>query len=216
MANAPPPKSDGPVSEEPIHVNTIFTFEESLRPWAVPAKGYLAKHNRPWHGLAGGNVVFDATGRRVLLIQRASHDSMPNRWEIPGGAVDDEDASILHGAARELREEAGLTAVHYHSAVTVNAESGSLEHVFTNRTGTVTWCAFIFVAEVRWPEDVSENDRSVPVVTLDPNEHQDFVWAMEEEVRDQRMQSGRAIPFTTPEVQGIVLNAFKAQSGMIR
>jgi 8-oxo-dGTP pyrophosphatase MutT (NUDIX family) len=29
---------------------------------------------------------------------------MPNKWELPGGAVDDDDPTILHAAARELAE----------------------------------------------------------------------------------------------------------------
>ena len=33
---------------------------------------------------------------------------MSNRWEVPGGAVDLEDETILHGVAREAWEESGL------------------------------------------------------------------------------------------------------------
>jgi hypothetical protein len=60
--------------------------------------------SEPVHRLDGvctGVVVFDRQDR-ILLLQRASHDSMPNRWEIPGGGVDAEDETILHGAVREL------------------------------------------------------------------------------------------------------------------
>ncbi|KAK8063901.1 hypothetical protein PG996_008553 [Apiospora saccharicola] len=49
---------------------------------------------------------------RILLVQRAAHDSMPLRWEVPGGACDDEDETVLHAVARELWEESGLRAAH--------------------------------------------------------------------------------------------------------
>ncbi|KAF2155047.1 hypothetical protein K461DRAFT_276235 [Myriangium duriaei CBS 260.36] len=63
----------------------------------------------------------------LLVLQRASTDSMPNRWELPGGmngesrlllvadrligGVDDQDDSIKNAVYREIKEETGLTAV---------------------------------------------------------------------------------------------------------
>lgn len=44
----------------------------------------------------------------LLLLQRASTDSYPNFWEPPGGSVDLEDETILHGLVREVWEETGL------------------------------------------------------------------------------------------------------------
>lgn len=50
---------------------------------------------------------------RLLLLQRAPADTLPLKWELPGGSVDvdedgDGDASLVHGAVRELGEETGL------------------------------------------------------------------------------------------------------------
>ncbi len=85
----------------------------------------------------------------MLLIQRAAHDSMPNRWEVPGGAVDDDDPSILHGAARELWEEAGLKAVRFTHIVTTEKRAGEVPgFIFTNRHGTRFFCRFTFAVEV--------------------------------------------------------------------
>lgn len=46
----------------------------------------------------------------ILLLRRSASDTMPLRWEIPGGTVDTQDPSLLHGLTRELYEEAGLRA----------------------------------------------------------------------------------------------------------
>ncbi|PWI68691.1 hypothetical protein PCL_01780 [Purpureocillium lilacinum] len=84
---------------------------------------------------------------QTLLIRRAASDSYPLKWEIPGGSVSTaRDASVLHAAARELREETGLRVARFHcplgmvpaplpanpppatAAVAVAAASSSLGH----------------------------------------------------------------------------------------
>jgi 8-oxo-dGTP pyrophosphatase MutT (NUDIX family) len=44
---------------------------------------------------------------RTLLVRRAAWDSLPGRWELPGGKVD-RDEPLLEGLAREVEEETGL------------------------------------------------------------------------------------------------------------
>lgn len=52
---------------------------------------------------------------QTLLVRRAASDSYPLKWEIPGGSVSTaRDASVLHAAARELREETGLRVARFH------------------------------------------------------------------------------------------------------
>ncbi|KAM0518088.1 hypothetical protein ACHAPE_004493 [Trichoderma viride] len=91
-----------------INANSIgvsmadFAFDESLVEWTVPAADWLRIHDKHFDGIGTSAFVFDAQNR-VLLVQRAAHDSMPNLWEAPGGAVDAEDASVLHGCAREMK-----------------------------------------------------------------------------------------------------------------
>lgn len=52
---------------------------------------------------------------QTLLVRRAASDSYPLKWEIPGGSVSPaRDASVLHAAARELREETGLRVARFH------------------------------------------------------------------------------------------------------
>ncbi|SPJ84059.1 uncharacterized protein FTOL_10575 [Fusarium torulosum] len=160
-----------------------FTFDESVAEWNVNHREWLKTHNKTWDSLATGALVFDADNR-ILLLQRAPDDSMPNRWEVPGGACDDSDETVLYGCARELWEEAGLELRHIRRVIPdgLNGQPGA---VFTNRTGKRFFCKFSFEVDVA----------STEVVKLDPKEHQDYVWATEEEVKEQVVQ-GREIPLT--------------------
>ena len=44
---------------------------------------------------------------RALLVRRAAWDSLPGRWELPGGKVD-RGEPLLEALAREVEEETGL------------------------------------------------------------------------------------------------------------
>ncbi len=183
----------GQDSKPDPHASDDFIMDDSLAAWSIPAKAWLPKHGKEHllNGVATGVVVFNPDGK-VLLVQRASHDSMPNLWEVPGGAVDEEDPSILFGAARELLEETGLVAKRFTNIVN---EEGQL---FSNRTGVKKFCRFVFIAEVERCDGVR----------LDPNEHQNFVWASGEQVQKQRVKD-HGIPICTPEIHTLILEAFK-------
>lgn len=176
-----------------------FAFDESLVEWTVPKADWLRIHDKHFDGIGTSAFVFDAQNR-VLLVQRAAHDSMPNLWEAPGGAVDAGDVSILHGCARELREEVGLVARRMKRLVTEGVDKGEKWSVFTNRTGTKIICGFGFEAEVE--DDGGE-------VVLDENEHQGWVWALESEVRAERMGDGRGIALTGGMMRRKLLEAFR-------
>ena len=173
-----------------------FDVDEALHPWNMAPKQWLTKHNKDWDGLATGNVVFDPQGR-VLVVQRAAHDSMQNKWEIPGGAADDEDPTLFHGAARELWEETGLIAKRFTHIVSEGpgTEPGQ---VFPNSTHTKTWCRFSFIVEAESCEDVK----------LNSNEHQDYTWATEDQIRTQKIGE-RELPITRVAMQSLILEAFR-------
>ncbi|KAK6207729.1 NUDIX domain-containing protein [Colletotrichum tabaci] len=178
-----------------------LTYPPSLEPYNTPARAWLAANGKSWDGLATGALVFDRRGR-VLLVQRAAHDSMPLRWETPGGGADDDDASLLAACARELWEEAGLEAVEVVRVVSEGAarEPGS---VFTNRTGTAVYCRFAFEVRVRETGDGDEME-----VRIDPDEHADYVWASEEEVRRERV-GDKEIPITNGQMARLILDGFR-------
>ena len=67
---------------------------------------------------------------------------------------------------------------------------------FTNRLGTLVFVRYAFEAEVEGY-----------TVVLDPNEHQDFVWASEEEVAAERVGE-RAILLTGRAGRVMLLRAF--------
>ncbi|KAK5659396.1 hypothetical protein OQA88_1489 [Cercophora sp. LCS_1] len=176
---------------------STLTYPDSLTKFTHPLSTYLQQNpTPPFDGIATATVVINPHAR-VLLVQRAPHDSMPNRWEVPGGAVDLEDETVLHGAVRELREEGGLVATkitHW-----IPEQTGDVEgYVFTNRAGTKTFCRFAFGVEVEDWESVK----------LDPNEHQDYVWASEEEVSEGKVGE-RELVFTVEETRRLILEGFR-------
>ena len=83
----------------------------------MPLADYLAAH--PTHtNLVVSAFIFESPTQakssqsdraaRLLIVQRAAHESFANRWEVPGGSSDAEDPTILHSLAREVFEETGL------------------------------------------------------------------------------------------------------------
>ncbi|KAL7904263.1 NUDIX domain-containing protein [Trichoderma velutinum] len=172
-----------------------FAFDESLIEWTVPKSDWLQIHGKDFNGVATSAYIFDAQGR-VLLVQRAAHDSMPNLWETPGGAVDSGDGSILAGCAREVKEEAGLVARRMKRLVT-EGEGREKWSVFTNRNGTRVFCGFAFEVEVEEGE-----------VVLDPEEHQAFLWAGEEDVK-RGIVEGRRIALSCLMVRNRLMEAFR-------
>ena len=200
MVPPPPPPAD-------------FTVDPCLSGYDVLFHDYLDKLNETaapkLEGLATGAVVFSThhpaeEPDRVLLVQRASHDSMPNRWEIPGGAVD-ADETVLGGLAREVWEESGLKVRRFTASVS-SGEGLAAGAVFRTTRGRFIF-KLTFVVEV---------DGSA-AVTLDPHEHQDYVWATEEECRAklvQRSAEGKGptdLVFTTAAQEEAVMRAFETR-----
>ncbi|EGS17827.1 uncharacterized protein CTHT_0071810 [Thermochaetoides thermophila DSM 1495] len=190
-----------------------FTWHKSVATFNVPLQTFLS--TRPLvRAAATGALVFSrAAGEdRVLLIQRAPHDSMPLRWEVPGGACDQEDETLLHSLARELWEEAGLKLKH------VVRKVGD-EFTFLTRRGlAVTKVTFETEIEEAAPAVVEEGSSklTLPEVTIDPNEHVRFVWATEEECQAEKIvvseDGGNEViklEFTTKNQKSVVLLGFR-------
>ncbi|KAI0880788.1 NUDIX hydrolase domain-like protein [Annulohypoxylon maeteangense] len=168
---------------------TNFAFSPSSASYNLSMREYLIAHP-DFNGIAVGAFVFNPEGK-LLLVQRAAHDSMPSLWEIPGGSCDFEDESLLHGVARELWEESGLCANFIGPLI------GGREVFFIRETRRM--CKFSFLVEVDGYE-----------VKLDPNEHQAFLWVTEEEA-----QSGVCgdveFKYTFREQRQSVLKAFQSR-----
>ncbi|KAB5578704.1 hypothetical protein GE09DRAFT_1214855 [Coniochaeta sp. 2T2.1] len=81
---------------------------------------HAARADAPLGYIAMSALVMDSrmeSSPRLLLLQRAAGDVDANKWEPPGGAFDDDDNTILHAAARELWEEAGLEVGRFRGLV---------------------------------------------------------------------------------------------------
>jgi 8-oxo-dGTP pyrophosphatase MutT (NUDIX family) len=228
------------MAREPPPEGFTFTYSSSVAHFNVPSKAFLS--TRPLiRGANTGALVFSRATvgpgetvttnsknqqnapDRILLIQRAPHDSMPLRWEVPGGACDPEDPTMLHGLARELWEEVGLKLRR------VVRQVGN-EDVFLTRRGLAV-AKVTFEVEVETPPpcvpsapgDGEGNttqevlQERLPEVSLDPNEHVRFVWATEEECRQGKAvvlgASGEReevnIEFTTKHQRQVVLLGFE-------
>ncbi|KAH8662741.1 NUDIX hydrolase domain-like protein [Ilyonectria robusta] len=122
---------------------------------------------------------------------------MPHTWEVPGGAVDKGDPTILHACARELWEEAGLK-VRRINHVILDGAKGKPGATFMNSTGKSRYCKFSFQVEV---DDTG-------IVKLDPNEHQAFLWATEEEVKTQEV-GDRKIPLANSMMENLLRVGFE-------
>lgn len=112
--------------------------------------------------------------------------------EIPGGKVDDTDKSILQAAARELKEETGLSATRVVRRVT--------QFTFLDRPGRgeKTWLKLIFEMEVQNTDSIS----------LDPVEHQNYIFATEEEIEADRVGDIK-LAYISPPNKAVKLEAFR-------
>ncbi|KAH8814896.1 NUDIX hydrolase domain-like protein [Xylogone sp. PMI_703] len=179
-------------------VTPSFTSHPSNSPYTVSCQAYISNSdNINCKYIATGALVFDTSNPavpRILLIQRSQSDSWPGCWEIPGGGCDDEDESILHAVARELWEEAGLRASNIGALV-------GKPHFFLSSSGKQI-CKFNFLVDVYRSIDGRLE------VKLDPVEHQNFLWANEEEVRARRVGNSD-LKFTTKESEDTILEGFR-------
>jgi 8-oxo-dGTP pyrophosphatase MutT (NUDIX family) len=187
-----------------------FEYPASLQEYMVSEKDYLKQHPE-YHALCTGIAVFNQEGKLLLVQRSASEKAFPNAWvslefteqlysapadslkEIPGGKVDDTDETVLHGAVRELKEETGLEATR------IVRKVGEFWFGDTKKAdGQVSkWVKHIFEMEVK----------DLATVTVDPVEHQTYLFASEEEVKKERVGDVE-LKYITAENKAIKLDAF--------
>ena len=174
-----------------------FEFSPTASPFMVSPKAYLTEHPDPRFAyLATGAHVFDTTEHsapRILLLQRSACDSNPSRLEVPGGSCDEDDNSLLHAVARELLEETGLEARY------IGQQIGNA-HIFASRSGKKI-CKLHFLVEIE------RAATEVPKVRLDPQEHQQYIWATQDEIKVK--QAGTFdLEFTSDDMADVILRSF--------
>ncbi|KAI1338187.1 NUDIX hydrolase domain-like protein [Xylariaceae sp. FL0016] len=186
MAETPSTANGPAITVTSTAAPTVFALDPSSSAFNVPLHAYMGSHPG-FDGIGTGAMVFNPQGK-LLLLQRAAHDSFPLRWEVPGGAVDSEDETLLHAVARELWEESGLRAEGIGEAL-------EPAEVLVSTRG-LRVCKRSFIVQVNQYE-----------VKLDPNEHEAFVWASEEEVRAKKCGEV-VLEFTSPSHEQTIYNAF--------
>lgn len=208
--NRPVPKQqpvDAPVA--PSSVSYTITPELLSSPYALPPEAYLAANPSITDIIGSAAVFYHPQPQhlpRLLLIQRSPRDFFPLKWELPGGSVDrgggGGDSSLVAGAVRELREETGLEAVRVVRWV-ANRE-------FPEGDGVRTWRQVIFEVEVRVDdgEEAEEGMGGGPRVRLDLEEHVDYRWVTEEEVREGRCGEV-VLEDAGPEWRAVLRGAFE-------
>lgn len=217
-----------PPKDEPAPTRTAFTVSPALQAtlYHAPVQAYLAAHPTVTNPLASAAVFYHHPGNnkkskpppppRLLLLQRAPTDTLPLKWELPGGSVDvagvasGGDASLVHAAVRELREETGLVARgvvrelgvqrEFYEDVTVGGSSGGTWQRL------LTWRMVVFEVDVGFGG--KEAEEGGPRVRLAPGEHVRYLWCTEEDVRAGWCE-GVELELTDEEWRGIMLRAFE-------
>ena len=93
---------------------------------------YLQANGKPYDKVVIGALIIkpDAKGSpEILMLKRAAHETIyPNVFEIPGGKVEDSDATILDAVKREVLEETGMEVAEVIGAV------GSFDYTLEKKT----------------------------------------------------------------------------------
>jgi 8-oxo-dGTP pyrophosphatase MutT (NUDIX family) len=184
-------------SKEMANAPTTFKVAATLSEFEVPMKTYLENH-AGFDGVGVGALVFH--GNRLLIVQRSAHDSMPSLWETPGGACDAEDETILHAAAREVWEEAGLRVKSFNRQVGTGIE-------FRTSRGLKIF-KLSFEVEVEEVDTAEAAGLEAIAVKLDPNEHQDWAWVSEEDCIAGKSDNVE-IPFTHINQKQTIMAGFE-------
>jgi 8-oxo-dGTP diphosphatase len=90
---------------------------------------------KPKQVVAGLIVKDEDSGRRILICQRTQHQSMPLKWEFPGGKIETGEQP-WDALKRELDEELGINAV-------VGEEVARIRHRYA--TGSTVELRFFIV-----------------------------------------------------------------------
>ncbi|KAL8840976.1 MAG: hypothetical protein Q9176_003548 [Flavoplaca citrina] len=90
---------------------------------------YLKEEGAPYSKLVVGAIILhpgSSGNSKILLLKRASHEEFyPNKFEIPGGKVEDSDSTVMDAVKRETEK----TTVVERKERSVSQTSLQLNHV---------------------------------------------------------------------------------------
>lgn len=168
-----------------------FEYDSSLDEYKVPERKFLQEHPE-FTAVCTGIVVFNEKGELLLVKRATSEKAFPDFWEVPGGKVDEPDESLLHAAVRELREEAGLQATRVVRKVTQMTFDIPRPKGRSDR-----WMKLVFEMEVKQLD-----------ITLDPLEHDDYLFATEDQIINERV-GDVVLKYISPDNKQVKLEAFR-------
>ncbi|CAI4214501.1 unnamed protein product [Parascedosporium putredinis] len=190
-----------------------FSIPADLLPFTEPLPVFRSKEHPfislPFTHYIASSLVFEPNEGRLLIVQRSATDYGAHMWELPGGTVDPHE-SVLEG--RRGTPRGVWTAVDVGEMRRRTARPAPLRRFrdcLRPRAGqafgggrpeeNTLWCRIAFMVEV---EDYAR-------VTLDPEEHQAYLWVTETEVRTMRTQAGRELEFASEPMRATMLEGFR-------
>jgi len=99
---------------------------------------------------------------KILLLHRCDNKLEGNKWGLPGGKVDKEDADIKKAILREVKEETGISLDE--------------ESLFFHRTFFVSHLGFSFYYHY-----FNSELKELPNLVIFESEHKSFAWVTPEE-----------------------------------
>lgn len=192
----------------------------SLSHLTVPLAKFLERYPK-YRMLAVGACIFSPSSQnpsRLLLIQRAATErSFPNLWEIPGGSSEFSDPTVLHSVAREVFEETGLHLTKFVTEVGDGIEfRTSVKKLWLKLSFEIEVAELNHISEEssqRASSSISKENSSNTnmmesvAITLDPEEHQNYAWVIEEDLRNYTVNTG-PYPLVTEDQRQMLLEAF--------
>ncbi len=113
---------------------------------------------------------------KILLLQRSEKSSEGGCWGVPAGKLESGEEPF-HAAKRELFEETGIN-------IQDESRIQFLKTLYI-RKPHVEYLYHMFKVHL---------DRG-PEVVLDPKEHQDYLWASNEDIKNLKLMAGAKVAF---------------------
>jgi len=127
---------------------------------------YLNEKNK---GQVASTFVIDSDDKVLIIRRTKTAPTKAGYWEIPGGRIDPKDKDAKETAARETKEETGLTVKDL-AKISTDQSGNKTKHYYTTKTYTGN-----VVLETNPQTDILEHD--------------DYKWASIEEIEELDQQT---------------------------
>ena len=111
-------------------------------------------------------LIYNKDGKCLFIRRSKQNDVLPEIWDIPGGTIE-QDESVMNGLSREVAEEVNLKIENIKPLYFLEND---------DKVKNVHFIKIIFKA------DLVDSD-----IRLNPEEHDNFVWADRSSVQELRL-----------------------------